>query len=40
MEGVTIFLVVDELSEDLHGVFGNNAIVEIGNPFLFIADVY
>ena len=40
VEGVTIFLVVDELSEDLGGVFGNDVIVGIHNSFLFIADVY
>ena len=40
VEGVTIFLVADELSEDLDGIFGNDAIVGIGNSFLFIADVY
>ena len=40
VEGVTIFLAVDELSEDLDGVFGNDVIVVIGDPFLFIAGVY
>ena len=40
VEGVTIFLAVDELSEDLDDVFGNDAIVGIGDPFLFIAGVY
>ena len=40
VEGVTIFLAVDELSEDLDGVYGNYVIVGIDNPFLFIAGVY
>ena len=40
VEGVTIFLAVDMLSEDLDGIFGNDVIVGIGNPFLFIAGVY
>ena len=40
MEGVTIFLAVDGLSEDLDGIFGNDVIVGIGDPFLFIAGVY
>ena len=40
VEGVTIFLAVDELSKDLDGIFGNDAIVGIGNPFLFIACLY
>ena len=40
MEGVTIFLAVDELSEDLDGVFGNDAIVGISESFLFMAGVY
>ena len=40
VEGITIFLVGDEISEDLDGVFGNGAIVGIGEPFLFIAGVY
>ena len=40
VEGVTIFLAADELSEDLDGIFGNDAIVGIGDPFLFIAGIY
>ena len=40
VEGVTIFLAAHELSEDLDGIFGNDAIVGIGNSFLFIDDVY
>ena len=40
VEGVTIFLAVDELSEDLDDVFGNDVIVGIGNSFPFIVGVY
>ena len=40
VEGVTIFLAVGEVSEDLDGIFGNDLIVAIGDPFLFIAGVY
>ena len=33
VEGVIIFLAVDELSETLDGVIGRDAIVGIGNSF-------
>ena len=40
VEGITIFIAVDELSEDLDGVFGNDVTVGIGNPFPLIVSVY
>ena len=40
VEGVTIFLAADETSEDLDGIFGNNIIVGICDPFLLIAGEY
>ena len=40
VEGVVIFLTVGDLSGTLDGVSGRDAIVEIGDSFLFIAGVY
>ena len=40
VEGVVIFLTVGDLSGTLDGVSGRDAIVGIGDSFLFIAGVY
>ena len=40
VEEVTIFLAVDELLEALDGVIGSDAMVGIGNSFLFMVGVY
>ena len=40
VEGVMIFLTVGDLSGTLDGVSGRDAIVGIGDSFLFIAGVY
>ena len=40
VEGVVIFLTVGVLSGTLDGVSRRDAIVGIGDPFLFIAGVY
>ena len=40
VEGVVIFLTDGDLSRTLDGVSGRDAIVGIGDSFLFIAGVY
>ena len=40
LEGVVIFLTVGDLSRTLDGVSRRDAIVGIGNSFLFITGVY
>ena len=40
VEGVMIFLTVGDLPGTLDGVSGRDAIVGIGNSFLFVAGVY
>ena len=40
VEGVAIFLTIGDLSGTLDGVSGRDAILGIGDLFLFIAGVY
>ena len=40
VEGVVIFLTVDDISGTLDGESGRGAIVGIGDSFLFVAGVY
>ena len=40
VDGVVIFLTVDDLSGTLDGVSGRDAMVGIGDSFLFIVGVY